>query len=641
MQQQAIRTVIFSILLVIVLITGGTGCSYNNGVATAADDNRPFYNDRVVTVRIVMSEDDWKFSRKNALAEQYVKADMWFDGEPIPDVAVRPKGNSSLKLMAMESSSIKYSFKVDLNFFNSARNLYGIKKLCFNNGWSDPTIMREVLAYEIYEQMDIPTPRTSHVDLWINDTHLGLYIMVEAIDKTFIDRHFADGNGNLYKPEMPAAYLDWTEEEYAKRQAQSGNTRPDAETDEMNVNLGGGNLTDIMKALEPKKADVKLTPAQRFPGGPGGPGGPGAARGDLVQQMGLKTNENKPDHSLLFRLLDVINNEPDETFPAEIEKVLDVDEALRFLAVSALMVHLDNYIAMGHNYYLYEDGDKFTILPWDLNMAFGTFNFSLDRDQLINYYIDEPSGGAMAERPLIMRLLSHKPYLDKYHGYLRELLNGPFAAKRLNSHIDEIAKMIRPYVEADEHKFYTTEQFKQSLVKDISQSRGRGMPSPIGLKSFIAERSKSVRQQLAGKRESGPGDGSGNGGHFGFGPPSGAVQPRQVVDPETAPYVPDITPEDAVDHVGKKTTACGPVVGTQIIAMAPHRPHILDLGTPNKYAVEIAEADVANFPGDPIEIYKDKIICVTGVIAMTPFGDAILVVNNPSQIVIKGTADNN
>jgi len=374
MLRQAVKTIVLPILLVMIMVTGGTGCSYDTGEATAADDNRPFYPDRVVTVQIVMSEDDWEFSQKNALAEQYVKADMWYDGELIQDIAVRPKGNSSLMFMSRQSSSARYSLKVDLNFFNSARNLYGVKKLCFNNGWSDPSLMREVLSYELYEQMDIPTPRTSFIDLWVNDTHLGLYTMVEAIDKTFINRHFADNKGNLYKPEMPAAYLDWTEEEYERTKPASA-----VSTDTTDVNLGGGNLMEIMKALETRDPDSNVRPAPRFPPMPGMRGG------DMVERMGLKTNENKPDHSLLFRLLDVINKEPAETSTAEIEKVLHMDEALRFLAVSTLIVHLDNYIAMGHNYYLYDDGGKFIILPWDLNMAFGTFNYSLDREKLVNY----------------------------------------------------------------------------------------------------------------------------------------------------------------------------------------------------------------------------------------------------------------
>jgi spore coat protein CotH len=151
----------------------------------------------------------------------------------------------------------------------------------------------------------------------------------------------------------------------------------------------------------------------------------------------------------LFHFLDILNNESDETFPAEIEKVLDVDEVLRYLAVSTLIVHLDNYIAMGHNYYLYEDNGRFVIIPWDLNMAFGTFNYGLNREKLINYYIDEPTGGVVKDRPLVYRLLSYQPYLDAYHGYLKELLDGPFAVDTMNSRIDELVELIRPAVMTD------------------------------------------------------------------------------------------------------------------------------------------------------------------------------------------------
>ena len=55
----------------------------------------------------------------------------------------------------------------------------------------------------------------------------------------------------------------------------------------------------------------------------------------------LKTNENSPDYTGLYKFLDVLNNEPDETFPQEIEKVLDIDMTLKFIAVSACIVHLD------------------------------------------------------------------------------------------------------------------------------------------------------------------------------------------------------------------------------------------------------------------------------------------------------------
>jgi len=466
MQIRKLQVTITAVLFVIVLATLAPGCGSGDERAVYASNDPPFYPDRVVEVRLVTTEANWEFMQNEPLAEEYVKADLWYDGELIPDIAVRTKGNSSLKTTA-DSDSIRYSLKVDLNFFNSARNLDGVKKLCFNNGFSDPTFIREILAYSLYAQMGIPTPRTSFVDLWMNDTHLGLYTMVEAIDKTFITNHFTDNTGNLYKPEMPAAYLDWTEEDYEKQLEKSGTTTTDTQPDPLDINLGGGRLSDILQALEPKEEEEAASPG--LPAFGGGIQMPGLQRGDLIQQMGLKTNENTPDHSNLFEFLEVLNNEPDETFAEEIEKVLDVDETLRYLAVSALIVHLDNYIAMGHNYYLYDNNGKFIIIPWDLNMAFGTFNYGLSTEQLINYYIDEPSGGPMVERPLIDRLLSYPPYLEKYHEYLAELLEGPFSVAAMESRINELANLIRPYVENDEYKFFTTRQFEGGIYKEMTR----------------------------------------------------------------------------------------------------------------------------------------------------------------------------
>ena len=105
------------------------------------------------------------------------------------------------------------------------------------------------------------------------------------------------------------------------------------------------------------------------------------------------------------------------------------------------------------------------------------------------------------------------------YDYLKELLEGPFAVDRIKSRINEFAALIRPYVAADDNKFYTTEQFEQCLEEDITEGGRMGMHYQLGLKTFIEERSKSVREQLAGIRKSGPGDGSGNGGSFRMGPP--------------------------------------------------------------------------------------------------------------------------
>ena len=518
---QSVLLLLIVCLLSVIIPVGLAGCD-GQTAAWAEDDSAPFYSDRVVTVRFALPEDDWVYMQENALREQYAQADMWYDGELVEAVALRPKGNSSLMTTA-GSGSIRYSFKADLNFFNSARNLDGVKKLNFNNGFSDPTFMRETLAYDIFRQMGIPTPRTSFVDLWINDTHMGLYTMVEQVDATFLSNHFIDGTGNLYKPEMPAAALKWTAADYEKQLERDGSETTTGEDEITQINLGGGLLSEIMGALGQAEDEDSVEPVQR-PQGLNMPGIP-RDRGSFTDQMGLKTNEDKPNYSALFRFLEVLNNEPLENFQQEIEKVLDVDQVLRFLAVSTAVVHLDNYTGnFGHNYYLYEVNGKFTVIPWDLNMAFGTFNAGLDRDGIINFFIDEPTAVPPDERPLVSRLLAIPEYLETYHRYLHELLNGPFSPAVLEVKIEEIADMIRPYVEADTLKFYPTRVFEISLSEGITERRMMApMQLSIGLGIFVSERWESIRQQLEGERPS-TNNGKGNEGTL----PMPGMQNRRI-----------------------------------------------------------------------------------------------------------------
>ncbi|MGH2272540.1 CotH kinase family protein [Anaerohalosphaeraceae bacterium U12dextr] len=578
----------------------------------------PFIPDRVVTVRIVMDEKDWQWLRSSARSEQYVRADFWFDGYQYPNVAVRPKGNSSLMSVAGSGSS-RLSLKVDFNFFNSARTFRGLKKLNLNNGFSDPTYIREVLGYEIFKNMGLPTPRTAFVDVYVNDTHLGLYTQVEPIDKSFLARHFDNPNGNLYKPEIGAATLNWT----AKDLSQQSNSSPQPQQqNQLNLalNIGGTRLADLLRLMErersgnspaaeqnpgfgggmfpggpgfgpgmppfpgpqggfppnpgqfPQGGNMPFPPAgpmggpmsippggqpfagrpgdpnglfanspQPFPpgiaggpapmgpgpdgrpfdpnqfqrfmadgnrggqggrgfqGGPGGPGMPGFGRGgNLLETMGLKTNENYQNHSALLHFLEVLNNTPDDSFPAEIEKVLNVDQVLRYLAVSSMLVHLDNYTGMGHNYYLYETNGYFTIIPWDLNMAFGTFRMGAPQGDIAEFYIDEPVTSGLDSRPLVKRLLAYPPYLERYHQYHEQLLAGDFAEGVLEKRIDQWVSLIRPYVEKDELKFFTMEQFEKGLTEGSADMNfmGMGMPGP-GNMNNLNERRPAMAMEKA------------------------------------------------------------------------------------------------------------------------------------------------
>lgn len=167
--------------------------------------------------------------------------------------------------------------------------------------------------------------------------------------------------------------------------------------------------------------------------------------------MDLKTNKDTTDNSKLIAFLNAINN----TDGVDLEKYLNVDEALRYFAVNTALANMDSYQgSMKHNYYLYEIDGVFHILPWDYNLAFGGMGGS-------NISIDNPTNGNLEDRPLLNILLSNEDYKEKYYNYLEQVAN-IFTDGTLKSMIEEVTNLIEPYVIKDPTKFCTMEQFYEA-----------------------------------------------------------------------------------------------------------------------------------------------------------------------------------
>jgi spore coat protein CotH len=461
-----IKAVLSLLLLLILIAACLPGCSTAMLKASSGRNAHPFSTDHVATVRILMQEKDWDFCLTHPFEEQYVKADFWFDDELVPDIGVRTKGNSSLG-QAVGWKSPRMPLAVDFNLLNRARTFHGVQKVFLNNGWSDPTLIREIVAYDVFAEMGLPTPRAALVDLWVNNNHLGVYTMAEVVGKSFLESHFTDSLGNLYKPELISARLDWTEKDAYKDFSSPFFPQAPKQDPALYTNIGGGPLIDILKTLGEEESVALYEPLPEVQGNVGRGLPPVFMPKTYVEGMMLKTNENNPDYSGLFRFLEVLNNEPAATFPREIEKVLDVDQALRFIAVSAVMLHLDNYIGIGHNNYFYEADGKFTVIPWDTNMAFGTFNLGIRKDGIINFYIDEPAAGPVKRYPLVYKLLSHPPYLERYRSYVKAIIDGPFNPDVILPRIDHLAELVRPYAKADTEMFYSYEDWERCLTEDL------------------------------------------------------------------------------------------------------------------------------------------------------------------------------
>ena len=176
--------------------------SSENTVATA------FTPTAVNTLSITITDENWQDILDNPLDEEYHETAITFNGVTLDSVAIRTKGGSSLRNVA-NSSSDRYSFKVDINEYVSGQKFFGLKKFTLQNSFNDPSYMREVIAYELMDEMGVPTPEHAYVNFYVNGELFGLYLMVEAIDGEFVEKHFANSNGDLYKPDGTGSDLLW------------------------------------------------------------------------------------------------------------------------------------------------------------------------------------------------------------------------------------------------------------------------------------------------------------------------------------------------------------------------------------------------------------------------------------------------
>ncbi len=139
-----------------------------------------------------------------------VHAAIDFAGTNFADVQARYKGNATY--MASRNQ-LKRSLKIDLNKFVKGQKIATITELNLHSSVMDPGWMNEALSYEFYREAGVPSPRTAYAQVWLSvpgrydNQYLGLYNLVENVDKHFLDEHYASP-GALFKPEHADLFAD-------------------------------------------------------------------------------------------------------------------------------------------------------------------------------------------------------------------------------------------------------------------------------------------------------------------------------------------------------------------------------------------------------------------------------------------------
>ena len=439
-------------------------------------EEKLFDNTKVHTIDIVI--DDWEELIANAESEEYYDATLVIDGETFKNTAIRGKGNTSLSMVSSMDSE-RYSFKVEFDHYDDALSYHGLDKLSLNNLIQDATMMKDYLAYTLMKEAGAAAPLCSFVYITVNGEDWGLYLAVEGIEESFLERNFGADYGELYKPDSTNMGggrengREFNMEDAVKRETRAGESAQKATGPQM------PEVGDIDISKMPEGFDASQIPAHE-----GGAGGRGAA--DVKLQYiddqaesyaniwnNAKTAVTPADQTRLIQSLKKLSSGED------IESVVDVDAVIRYFVVHNYVCNGDSYTgSMIHNYYLYEKDGKMTMLPWDYNLAFGSFRGG-NAQSAVNTPIDSPvSGGEASDRPMWNWIAADETYTAQYHQYYEEFLN----TVPVEGIIENAYTLIRPYVASDPTAFYTAEEFEKGVE---------------ALRRFCTLRSESIAMQLA------------------------------------------------------------------------------------------------------------------------------------------------
>lgn len=507
-------------LLLALVVTGVFLNAPSLGIQAASTtqgyESRLFDTSRVHTIDIVM--DDWEGFLEGCTDEEYELCSVVIDNESYNNVAIRAKGNTSLTQVASYGND-RYSFKIEFDHYDSTISYHGLDKLSLNNIIQDNTYMKDYLTYQMMGYFGVDAHLCSYVYITVNGEDWGLYLAVEGVEESFLERNYGSDYGELYKPDSMSMgggrgnggefdLEDWMDDQSGEesqntlpdRQAMKGQ-RPDGMTPPdtgEEVQSDTETMPQDMPGAVPSQDDASdsqtTDPAQTDKQFGGRGGGMGGSMGSSDVSL-IYTDDDYDSYSNIFdnAKTDITDADKDRLIASlkqlnegeNIESVVDVDEVIRYFVVHNFVCNFDSYTgSMIHNYYLYEEDGQLSMIPWDYNLAFGGFQGGQDATSMVNYPIDTPvSGGTVDSRPMLAWIFESEEYTQLYHQYFADFISSYFDSGYFTQMMAQTKQLIATYVEKDPTKFCTYEEFETGVET---------------LEQFCLLRAESVQGQLDG-----------------------------------------------------------------------------------------------------------------------------------------------
>jgi spore coat protein H len=360
-------------------------------------------------LRLTMRASDWDALVEHYLEDTYYRADMEWQGQVVPIVGVRSRGSGS-RNPYKPGLKIAFAQYVDQRFL-------GLKSVVLVNAIQDPSMLRQRASMAFFTRMGVPAPRVTHVRVFINDQYLGLYMLFEPVDKTFLARIFgpdeqgkAQNTGFLYD----YAWKDGYGFEY----------------------LG----SDLQIYAELFEADTRETEAPSVIWGP------------------------------LESLFKDISEAADGDFERVVGAQLDLAKFVRFIAVENFLADRDSILghwgANNFYYYRFASSRPAEFIAWDKDLAFWAHDYDIyqgvEANVLARRVLSIPRFGRLyLEALMACAAAASEPVSE-------DSATGWFEAQ-----VQLMAAQIRAPGLADEHKPYSNERFEDELQKVLAFPRNR------------------------------------------------------------------------------------------------------------------------------------------------------------------------
>jgi spore coat protein H len=160
--------------------------------ATAQTAAELFDVNTLQEIRLFVNSRDLRTLRENTDLNTYYTADLTWRNIRVRNVGIRSRGQGS-------RNPVKIGLRVDMDRYTTGQTFLGLSTIILDNAWQDDSLIRERLAFAIFERMGLPAPRESFCRLFIDDEYQGVYTITEEIDRSFATRVTGESDGVLFE----------------------------------------------------------------------------------------------------------------------------------------------------------------------------------------------------------------------------------------------------------------------------------------------------------------------------------------------------------------------------------------------------------------------------------------------------------